>query len=345
MPELPSEQKPIFRLGYTGGLVCRRELRTEEAFLKSFTPFVNKKKHDYLKRLRTALFEPSGDEASLIDRWLSLGGIRTEQLTIEQQEEIHNMSSQVFPEEYDAPPVPDEPTEQSTVTKSEGTNPAAPSYITAEKVRNILNTLERQSTASTSEGGAMPTITAEEEEVVETSEQIINAMKQLNETEKNVSKLREGGKMTDLIRGVTIGLKVDLLRASIMLQDKLQKVDKNALLSIRAQIPERKELMSKLHVHLREDGEFMKEHPLAKAWEAFFNSKNLTTKAQRGEFAETRFKDASERNLYIGKGAATNLAAINAGLARANKVPPGTKIGLITEGKEWLKGKQAALGK
>jgi hypothetical protein len=258
------------------------------------------------------------------------------------------MGFSLFPEGYDAPPVEQEPAEPSVIESVAVSNPAALTHLTVENVRAVLNRLERQSSASTAherEGGAMIAMPAEEEDVVETSEQIIGAMKLLNETEKNVSKLREGGAMTDLIRGVTIGLKVDLLRASIMLQDKLQKVDKSALLSIRAQIPERKELMDKLHIELRRDGEFMKGHPLAMAWEAYFNSKNLTTKKEREAVAEKKFISPAERNLYIGKGAATNLAGINAGLARANKVPPGTRVALIKEGKEWLKGKQADLGK
>jgi len=57
-PEIPSEQEGL-RLAYEGGLVYRRELRTEEEYLKSFTPFVNKKDAASLTRMRKGLFEPN----------------------------------------------------------------------------------------------------------------------------------------------------------------------------------------------------------------------------------------------------------------------------------------------
>jgi hypothetical protein len=82
-PKILSEQKPIFRLGYEGGLVCRRELRSEENYLKSFTPFVNKKTPEYLRQKRNASFEPNGID----DSFFTLGGERTEAGAIEEEEE------------------------------------------------------------------------------------------------------------------------------------------------------------------------------------------------------------------------------------------------------------------
>lgn len=85
-PEVISAQKPIFRFGYEGGLVCRRELRSEEEYLKSFTPFVNKKTAEYLDMMRKAWFEPNGLDESVYDMFF--GAVKTEAEAIEEQREV-----------------------------------------------------------------------------------------------------------------------------------------------------------------------------------------------------------------------------------------------------------------
>lgn len=380
-PEIISEQKPIFRFGYRGGLVCRRELRSEEAYLKSFTPFFNKKTPDYLKRLRTAFFEPNGEgEESLLETWLSLGGGRSEGLTIEQEEELHNIFMEFFgtripryrptPEGYEAPPVEEEGAAAEMVSISGVETDFT--FTTPEDIRSIMRGLdefEREgparseavgagsaSVGGAAGGGAMPEMTEDESEVAQTAEHIMDSISKLDAFRRHLSRAADNKTLTPEVRAIAAGGQVDLIRATVRLQDLLQKVPggKAALEHLRANgVPERRQLLNTLHSEMRRDADFMKEHPVVKAWEAYFLSRGWGRKSGKGEreeYAESRFKKAGEsdaetarrRNLYIGKGKATTYDAINAGLVRAGKPPPGTNVGVLRSGSEWLKAKEAA---
>ena len=382
-PEIISEQKPIFRLGYRGGLVCRRELRSEEAYLKSFTPFFNKKTPDYLKRLRTAFYEPNGEgEESLLETWLSLGGGRSEGLTIEQEEELHNIFMEFFntripryrhyPEGYEAPPVEEESVAGVPEMVSVSGVETDFTFTTPEDIRSILRGLdefEREgparseavgggsaSVGGAAGGGAMPEMTEGEGDVVESAEKIMDSISKLHAFRQHLSRAVDNKSLSPEVRAIAAGGQVDLIRATVRLQDMLQKVPggKAALEHIRANgVPERRQLLNTLHSEMRRDADFMKEHPVVKAWEAYFLSRGWGRKAGKGEreeYAESRFKKAGEsdaetasrRNLYIGKGKATTYDAINAGLVRAGKPPPGANLGVIRSGSEWLKAKEAA---
>lgn len=75
-PEIYNENIPVFKHQGTG-LVIRRELRSEEAYLKDYTPFKNKKDADYLKRMRLMEWLGSDlEEAGTIEDFLA--GLRGE---------------------------------------------------------------------------------------------------------------------------------------------------------------------------------------------------------------------------------------------------------------------------
>jgi hypothetical protein len=88
-PEIHNENVPVFRHQGTG-LVIRRELRSEEVYLKDYTPFKNKKDAEYLKRIRLMEWLGSDlEEALTIEQFLAgLRGEDTAEEAYEAQDDV-----------------------------------------------------------------------------------------------------------------------------------------------------------------------------------------------------------------------------------------------------------------
>ena len=359
----PSENKPVFNWHLRGGLVFRHELRSEEEFLKSFTPFVNKKTPEQLKRLRKAFFEPNGKGESLIDEWLSLAGIKGEGMSIEEQEELENIYIDFFSTTYNAPPVPEEEKEEASVSLD-----YAASYTTPEDIREILGEHDRimggGSRANT--GGAMvggggggeEQSTEEawgEEDTLkgDTAEQLIGKLTHIYRMNAHFGKIEVQSKTSEKVKSVLGGMRVALVRKTIDIYDNLGTKEQ-AKLRVGHDIPSREELMGILHVQMRKDADFLKNSPGAKLWEDYFKNKlgigrggkkevegvEMTSKRAREEQAKTFFSSENRRRLFIATGKATSFDAINAGLLRASKYPPGSSIAQRREHIRWLTGKE-----
>lgn len=300
-PEIPSEQKPIFRLGYEGGLVCRRELRSEEEYLKSFTPFVNKKTPEYLEAMRKAWFEPNGLDDSIYDMFF--GGQRTAADAVREQEEFEDEEESVFSFGPSA-------TLFSHFNDAEET--------VASDIRGILERHEpsseaRASVADAIGGGgvsaALPYGGSEDLEAKRTElERVQDTLQKIHEIQEKVTRLRQPPEEGVVRAPLIVGGVIERAEAEI---ERLYR-------SMGRSPGEIKAMMKESEVELRYVPEEVQESVEFKSWQSYFERTGKNSRSEQVEHARslgvtTRFVAPAKR---------TNHAAIIYGLLKAGKRPP-----------------------
>jgi hypothetical protein len=187
----------------------------------------------------------------------------------------------------------------------------------------------------------------------DTAEQLIGKLTHINRMNAYFGKIEVQSKTSEKVKSVLGGMRVALVRKTIDIYDNLG-VKEQAKLRVGHDIPSREELMGILHVQMRKDADFLKNSPGAKLWEDYFKNKlgigrggkkevegvEMTSKRAREEQAKTFFSSENRRRLFIATGKATSFDAINAGLLRASKYPPGSSIAQRREHVRWLIGKE-----
>jgi hypothetical protein len=96
-PRFHNENVPVFKHHGTN-LVIKKELRSDEAFLKDFTPFKGKKDAYYLKRLRKEWLDSNVDDSLTLEGFLaSIGGYETAAEVYEAEEDLESSEDDEFP--------------------------------------------------------------------------------------------------------------------------------------------------------------------------------------------------------------------------------------------------------
>ena len=96
-PKFHNENVPVFKHHGTN-LVVRKELRSDEAFLKDFTPFKGKKDAYYLSRLRKEWLDSNVDDSLTLEGFFaSIGGYETAAEVYEAEEDLGEPEDDEFP--------------------------------------------------------------------------------------------------------------------------------------------------------------------------------------------------------------------------------------------------------
>ena len=327
-PEIISEQKPVFRLGYEGGLVFRRELRSEEEFLKDFTPFVNKKTSEYLEEMRKAWFEPNGLDDSIYDMFF--GGERTAAEAVREQEEYEHEEEEFIHDDW-----------ASLFSGAE-----EPLSTVASDIRGILERHEPSSEARASVGGGGSVAAAAAAGLPGWARGSLDTkltsvvgggaassglpIRGYEDLEATRAELERTGPILQQIHTIQEHLvrlrqppEDGTPRAPLLVASQITRLEGQlvSLYQSMGKTPgEIREMMRASEVELRKVSSEVLESAEYKEWDRFLASKGLLTRQQRVAYA----RSIGVGPAYIAAGKRTNHAAIIKGLLEAGKRAPPT---------------------
>ena len=297
-PEIPSEQKPIFRLGYEGGIVCRRELRTEEEYLKDFTPFVNKKTSEYLEAMRKAWFEPNGLEDSVYDMFF--GNARTEADAVEEEEEfIHDDWASLLAR-----------TEEASTLASDARG-IFERHVPSSEAHGMVGGGGSVAAAAAT---ALPYGGSEDLEAKRAElERVQDTLQRIHEIKEELIRLRQPRE-----EGGAGGGRAPMLTAA---DEGRAEVELERLYRSLGHTPgEVKDMMKESEAELRVVPPEAQETPEFKAWERYFERTGKRTRGEQVEHART----LGVSTKFVASAKRTNHAAIIYGLLKAGKRAPPT---------------------